>query len=84
MKENTGEILQRLYDSEIHLRIGWMWDGGLEYSVGSTSNDIWDSNFNKAEIVYTGKANLADGIEEMANAIAAEYPKSAFAEWWNE
>jgi len=84
MKENTGEILQRLYDSEINVRIGWLWDGGVEYSIGSTSNDIWDSDFNKAEIVRTGEINLADGVNKMAAAAAAKYPKSSFAEWWGE
>jgi len=38
--KNTGEILQKTYDSEINIRIDWMWDGGLNYSI---SNDIWDS-----------------------------------------
>jgi hypothetical protein len=26
--------LQKIYDSEIHLEIGWMWDGGIDIKVG--------------------------------------------------
>jgi hypothetical protein len=27
--------LQRIYDSEIHLEIGWLWDGGIDIKLGS-------------------------------------------------
>lgn len=43
--ENIGEVLQRIYDSEINIRLGWYWDAGIaisvaariDYSVGTTS-----------------------------------------------
>jgi uncharacterized phage protein (TIGR01671 family) len=78
----TEEILQHLYDSEIHLRIGWMWDGGVDYSFGTTSNDLWDSKYNKAKIHYTGKTNIADAVREIADHAAKAYPKSTFAKWY--
>ena len=81
MKYTTGEILQQIYDSEIHLRLGWLWDGGLDYSIGSSSNDIWGSN--KNPIVSTLNTNLEDAIVEMAQEIAKTYPDSAFAKWFN-
>ena len=81
-KTNVGEILQRIYDSELHLRIGWMWDGGLDYCIGSTSNDLRDSNWNKCEIVCTGNTNIQEAIINLAKKIANDYPESEFAKWF--
>ena len=30
--------LQKIYDSEINLRIGWFWDGGMEIRLGDDMN----------------------------------------------
>lgn len=79
---NVGYILEKIYDSEIHLRIGWLWDGGIDYSIGSDSNDIWDSNYNKAEIYPTGEPDITKAIIEIAEHISKEYPKSTFGKWW--
>lgn len=84
MKKTAIEILQKIYDSEIHIRIGWMWDGGMDYSIGSDSNDIWDGQYNKKNIVYTGNTDINDAIRKMATEIAIEYPHSKFAEWLRE
>jgi len=84
MQNNIEEILQKIYNSEIHVRMGWLWDGGFEYSIGSTSNDLWNLKFNTAKIVCTGEDNISDGVKIMANDIAIEYPESTFAEWWNK
>jgi hypothetical protein len=27
--------LQKMYDSEIHVDIGWLWDGGIDLSIGN-------------------------------------------------
>src|ERR1700692_4650437 len=29
------EELQKMYDSEIHVAIGWLWDGGIDVSIGN-------------------------------------------------
>ena len=40
--KHIGEILQQIYDSEIHLRIGWLWDGGVDFIEGAKTFDIWN------------------------------------------
>ncbi len=30
--------LQKIYDSEINVRIGWLWDGGIEVRLGDEVN----------------------------------------------
>lgn len=80
--KNTGEILQKIYDSEIHLRIGWLWDGGVDYSIGSTSNDIWNPKFNKANIKYTNESNMIKALNIIVKDIIKQYPKSTFVKWF--
>ena len=31
---NFDAELQKIYDSEINIRIGWVWDGGIEVRLG--------------------------------------------------
>lgn len=80
----VGYILEKIYNSEIHLRIGWMWDGGIDYSIGSESNDMWDSEFNKSEIFYTGEPDLTKAILTIADHVAREYPDSIFRKWYSD
>jgi hypothetical protein len=30
--------LQKIYDSEINIRIGWLWDGGIDVYLGDDTN----------------------------------------------
>ena len=32
---NLEEELQKMYDSEIHVDIGWLWDDGIDVSIGN-------------------------------------------------
>jgi len=75
---SVGEILQHIYDSEIHLKIDWMWDGGFDYSIGSTCD-----NYIQGNTTSTGETNIEKGVEVMAKDIAKQYPKSTFAKWWS-
>lgn len=81
---NTEEILQHLYDSEIHVRIGWLWDGGVDYSFDSTGFDIWDSNSNNAQVFSTCSDSIKEAMVEIARHAAKEFPNSSFAKWWEE
>jgi hypothetical protein len=29
--------LQKIYDSEINIRISWLWDGGIDVRLGASS-----------------------------------------------
>jgi hypothetical protein len=31
--------LQKIYDAEINVRIGWFWDSGLEIRLGDSKNE---------------------------------------------
>ena len=77
MKTNTGEILQKIYNSEIHLSIGWMWDGGVDYKIGA------DLSYIDGKVESSGLTNIDDAIVFIAEEAAKGYPRSEFAKWWN-
>lgn len=79
-KRKIGKVLQKIYDSEIHLRIGWLWDGGFSYSIGTTSNDLWRAN--EAKVWHTLETDIEKAMDMICEHIVEEYPKSAFTKWY--
>ena len=62
--------LQKIYDSEINVRIGWFWDGGIEIRLGD------DMNGYLAEETVSVVAEIVPWLQE---AIAHFYPESSYA-----
>jgi hypothetical protein len=71
---NTGPDLavelQKSYDSDINVRIGWFWDGGIAIRLGD------DMNGYLAEETVGTVAEIVPWLQE---AIAHFYPKSSYA-----
>jgi hypothetical protein len=61
--------LQRIYDSEINIRIGWLWDGGIDVRLGD------DMNGYLAEENVRSMAEILPWLQE---AIAHFYPDSTY------
>jgi hypothetical protein len=38
LKALTSIELQKIHDSEINIRIGWLWDGGIDVRLGDEVN----------------------------------------------
>jgi hypothetical protein len=79
MEKTVGEILQKIYDSEIHLSIGWMWDGGVDYTIGKDLSYLSDR-----QVESTGSGSIDDAVNTIADEVAKEYPDSVFTKWWRE
>jgi len=62
--------LQKIYDSEINVRISWLWDGGIDVRLGD------DMNGYVAEEHLRSIADIAPWLQE---AIAHFYPSSEYA-----
>jgi len=80
-KENIGEILQQIYDSEIHICIGWFWDGGVDFLERDNTMDIWaglDANIMRG----TGDTDMCQAFEKICRHLVVIYPKSSFTEWF--
>jgi hypothetical protein len=73
MPEN-GDLaseLQKIYDSEINVKIGWFWDGGIEIRLGDEMN-----GYDAEESVQS----VAEIVPWLQEAIAHFYPTSTYAE----
>src|SRR4051794_25557426 len=67
---DLAEELQKIYDSELNIRIGWLWDGGIEVRLGDEMN-----GFLAGETV----PSTAEIIPWLQAAIARFYPESPYA-----
>ena len=72
-------ILQKMYDSEINILIGWMWDGGIEYQIGANFYNNGDGE----EVKNTGTDKIEEAIIVIADDVAAKFPNSLFCKWWS-
>ena len=62
--------LQRIYDSEINVRIDWLWDGGIDVRLGDELNGY----------LAPENASSIDGIVPWSQEmIAYFYPDSTYA-----
>ena len=62
--------LQRIYDSEINVRIGWFWDCGIDVRLGDDINGY---------IAEENVASVSEIIPWLQEAIAHFYPDSTYA-----
>jgi hypothetical protein len=63
--------LQRIYDSEINIRISWLWDGGIDVWIGD------DTNGYLAQETVPSADEILPWLQE---AIARFYPDSTYAQ----
>ena len=66
--EQVGSLLQAIYDSEKHLTLEWMWDGGFEYSFGCMG--LFDEHPDIIKVLFE-KIDTSK-IEEVASLILME------------
>ena len=79
-QKDVGLILQKIYDSEINIRIGWFWDGGIDYGIGhwghpQNKNDTDDKNANR---------DIAEAVSWLVADIKSRFPKSSFIKWFEK
>jgi len=79
--KHIGKILQQIYDSEIHLRIGWMWDGGVDFLEGTKTMSVWEG-LEDCIMRGTGEVDMRKAMEKIVKHLIAVYPKSEFAKWF--
>src|SRR5262249_62370870 len=63
--------LQKIYDSEINIEIGWFWDGGVTVRLGDKMNGY---------LAEEGVQTVADVLPWLQEAIAQFYPGSEYAQ----
>jgi len=65
----VGELLQAIYDTETHLKIEWMWDGGFNFAYGCF--EPFNQHPEKVNELY--KTIDSTKIEEVASLILLEF-----------
>ena len=78
----VGEVLQRLYDSELHAQLGWQWDAGVDFQVEVNSPNVWTADPKAHPVVETNQRDVAAGVQLMAETAVERFPLSALAAWW--
>ena len=63
--------LQAIYDSEINVQIGWLWDGGIRVRLGDEMNGF---------LAEETLRSIAEVIPWLQEAIAHFYPDSTYAQ----
>ena len=63
--------LQKIYDSEINIRISWLWDGGIELRLGDEVNGF---------IAEEDVPSVAEIVPWLQEAIAHFYPRAAYSQ----
>lgn len=71
---NLEKLLQKVYASEINIKIETFWDAGYTVSVGGSEMDGWK------------RTESVEGIDELKefiiDSILELYPNSRFAKEW--
>lgn len=67
---NFADELQKIYDSEINIRISWLWDGGIDVWIGDDLNGY---------LAQDTVASVAEIIPWFQEAMAHFYPGSTYA-----
>jgi len=62
--------LQKIYDSEINVRISWLWDGGIEVRLGDEVNGF---------LAEENAESMAEIVPWLQEAIAHFFPTSSYA-----
>ena len=62
--------LQKIYDSEINIEIGWFWDGGITLRLGDQMNGY---------LAEENVSSVAEILPWFQEAIAYFYPSSTYA-----
>jgi hypothetical protein len=64
--ETLENELQKMYDSEIHVDLGWIWDGGIDVAIG------------QADEITGHVSKIAEVLPWLQAQIAKYYPASRY------
>lgn len=70
------KVLQALYDSEINVKIEWLWDGGFDVEILGSGDGV-----NGMGITFPRADLIAEFLIASAKTM---FPESKFAEEWKD
>ena len=81
--EQVGDVLQRLYDSEINIELSSFWDSGYTWRLGDPANGYREPIWAGIDREVMRSSSLLNNIDGLAFQVVLAYPESEFAEWYN-
>ena len=80
-KEKIWEVLQQMYNSEIHFAMWWLWDGWVGYSFDVTPAVLLEWCEDQTS---TWESDMGLVFGYIVSDALTEYKHSLFAKWFNE
>lgn len=77
--DRIGEILQKIYDSEINVQITSEWDAGFNFRIGDEMNG-WEDH-SRVDYTIADHTKLEQVVSALAFCVAAIYPDAKFSKW---
>lgn len=79
-KEQVGDVLQRLYNSEINFLTETFFDAGWKFFMGDRFNGFdYSTQYDVSKVDPT---SIADTVSAMAYTAATKFPESEFSVWY--
>lgn len=82
-KEQIGEVIERLYDSEINARIDWFWDAGFSIGIGDNMNGWIAFDPILPDGIKINRHDISQAITLLAWNVRHAYPESDFSRWYD-
>lgn len=78
----TGEVLQKIYDSGINLKLFWVPNSGIDWEICDENNEIIERSTVNASISNPEWGKIEHSVSALAYEIHRLYPKSDFGKWY--
>jgi hypothetical protein len=76
-REDVGEVLAAIYNSELDFRLESAWDAGYTFFLGSRYD-----RYDDFKSYSPGSRKIEDIVFELGCRLMAKYPDSAFGRYW--
>ena len=77
----VGEVLQRIYDSELNVKIYWVRDNGIVWEIKDDNNRTETSRID-ATLLNTEWGKVEYSISALAYEVYRLMPHSSFGKWY--
>ena len=74
--EQVGDVLQRLYDSEINIELSSFWDSGYTWRLGDPANGYREPIWAGIDREVMRSSSLLNNIDGLAFQVVLAYPES--------
>lgn len=80
----TGEVLQRIFDSGINLKIQWVSSAGIDWEIRNEQNEAVEKSSLNASIPNPEWGKIEYSVSALAYEIHRLFPQSEFGKWYAE